>query len=129
MEYCIDNKQNIINQGNAVLENLTEGAHQLTVHVEGNNNLTYTYKTVYFTINKTKTTEIEPELNTTEQSNTTNQQATTQQTETQSQLIEDTQSPITNTELVIITITAASIVGATSLWVSKKRKNNSDLGI
>jgi parallel beta-helix repeat protein len=60
MGYSLDSQQNVTVQGEAVLENLTEGTHRLTVYAGQNESGACASETVYFTIT-TEATETEPE--------------------------------------------------------------------
>jgi parallel beta-helix repeat protein len=61
MGYSLDSQQNVTVQGEVVLENLAEGTHRLTVYAGQNESGVCASETVYFIINETETTEIEPE--------------------------------------------------------------------
>ena len=114
MSYSLDNQQNVTTQGKAVLENLTEGTHKLTVYAGQNESGTCASETVYFTISETET---EPEDDTTEQPESTDQEPTnTEQTE-------NAQASLTITELLVIAATTAIITGTASFVVYQKRKN------
>jgi hypothetical protein len=147
MGYSLDRQQNVTVQGEAVLENLTEGTHRLTVYAGQNGSGACASETVYFTINETETTEteqIESEVINQEPANT--EQTEPEQTEnpetapnseepeptqpeepTQTEETEEpeepTKAPLITTETAItIAAVAVAAIGIATYWALRKRK-------
>lgn len=123
MGYSLDNQQNVTVQGEVVLKNLAEGTHRLAVYAGQNESGVCASETVYFTINKTETTEIEPDTTEPKQiePKSINQEPTnTEQTEPE--LTENTEAPLPSTELaIIVAVTVTCIIGLVSFLTRRKR--------
>ena len=123
MGYSLDSQQNVTVQGEVVLENLAEGTHRLTVYAGQNESGVCASETVYFTINETETTEIEPDTTEPEQiePESINQEPTNTE-QTAPELTENTEASLPSTELAIIVAVAVTcIIGIVSFLTRRKR--------
>jgi len=138
MGYSLDSQQNVTVQGEVVLENLAEGTHRLTVYAGQNESGVCASETVYFTINETETTKIEPdttEPEPTEPEPTEPEPTEPEQIEPESihqeptnteqtapELTENTEASLPSTELAIIVAVAVTcIIGIVSFLTRRKR--------
>jgi parallel beta-helix repeat protein len=147
MGYSLDSQQNVTVQGEVVLENLVEGTHRLTVYAGQNESGVCASETVYFTINETETTEIEPDITEAEQIEaesvtqeptnteqtapelTENKEASLPSTElpiepehTEPEPTEPTaEAPLITTDLAIIAAIVIAVVSIVAYWALRKR--------
>jgi hypothetical protein len=152
MGYSLDSQQNVTVQGEAVLENLTEGTHRLTVYTGQNGSGACASETVYFTIKTTETEQIESEVINQEPTNTEQEPEPTENTETSQPSTEiapnsegtepeptnpeepaqteepeepeePTEAPLITTEIAItIAAVAVAAIGVAAYWALRKRK-------
>lgn len=134
MGYSLDSQQKVTVQGEVVLENLVEGIHRLTVYA-GEKSGVCASETVYFTINKTETTEIEPDTTELEQIEPESTEIEPEPTEpeptepeptnteqTAPELTENTEASLPSTELAItVAVAVTCIVGIASFLTRRKR--------
>jgi parallel beta-helix repeat protein len=111
MGYSLDGQENITVQGEAVLKNLAKGTHRVMVYAGQNEDGPCAYETVYFTIEETDSTGMEPE--------------STESAEPESTL-EQHAASLPDTELAIIAAVAiACIIGTVIFLTRRKSKMNS----
>lgn len=149
MGYSLDSQQNVTVQGEVVLENLAEGTHRLTVYAGQSESGVCASETVYFTINETETTEIEPDTTEPEQiePESVNQEPVNTE-QTAPELTENTEASLPSTELpiepeptepapteptaeaplittetvIIVAVVVVAVVGVVAYWALRKRK-------